>query len=87
MLFLPFVTADYIEGTGDWSILDEQIAFIELEPLGTEEHDRYAEAQVTEEKACLYDHCVRAIERAMKFGSRGLPLMRAVGMMVWIRSE
>jgi cyclic beta-1,2-glucan synthetase len=75
LLFLPFVTADYIEGTGDWSILDEQIAFIELEPLGTEEHDRYAEAQVTEEKACLYDHCVRAIERAMKFGSRGLPLM------------
>jgi cyclic beta-1,2-glucan synthetase len=75
LLFLPFVTADYIEGTGDWGILDEQVGFLESEPLKPEEHDRYSVPAVSEETACIYDHCVRAIERSMQFGSHGLPLM------------
>jgi cellobiose phosphorylase len=75
LLFLPFVTSDYIEGTGDWSILDEQAGFLESEPLKPEEHDRYDLPAISEEKACIYDHCVRAIEHAMQFGSHGLPLM------------
>ena len=32
LLFLPFVTADYIEKTADWGILDELVAFLEDEP-------------------------------------------------------
>ncbi|HHY81107.1 MAG TPA: glycosyl transferase, partial [Clostridiales bacterium] len=75
LLFLPFVTVDYIEKTGDWSILDELVGFIDDQPLSQEEPDRYSVPQITEEKTCLYDHCIRAIEKAMNFGSHGLPLM------------
>lgn len=75
LLFLPFVTADYIEKTGDWAILDELAGFLEDEPLQPDEHDRYSIPQVAESKTCLYDHCIRSIEKAMQFGSHGLPLM------------
>ncbi len=75
LLFLPFVTSDYIEKTDDWSILDEVVGFLEDEPLKPDEHDRYSIPQVSEVKTSVYDHCIRAIERAMKFGSHGLPLM------------
>jgi cyclic beta-1,2-glucan synthetase len=75
LLFLPFVTADYIEKTADWGILDELVAFLEDEPLQPDEHDRYSIPQVSEVKTSIYDHCIRAIERAMRLGSHGLPLM------------
>jgi cellobiose phosphorylase len=75
LLFLPFVTADYIEGTGDWSILEEPVSFLQAESLEPDEYDRYAVLQISEDKACVYDHCIRALERAMQFGSHGLPLM------------
>ena len=46
LLFLPFVTCEYIERTGDWSILDELVGFIEDEPLKPEEYDRYSTPRV-----------------------------------------
>ena len=75
LLFLPYVTADYIEKTGDLAILDELAGFLEDEPLKPDEHDRYSIPQVAEVKTCLYDHCVRSIEKTMQFGDHGLPLM------------
>jgi cyclic beta-1,2-glucan synthetase len=75
LLFLPFVTCEYIERTGDWSILDELVGFIEDEPLKPEEYDRYSTPRVSDEKTSIYDHCIRAIEKALNFGSHGLPLM------------
>lgn len=75
LLFLPYVTGDYIQKTGDWSILDEQVSFLDDDPLGPNEHDRYKIPRVTEEKADIYNHCIRAIRRAMRFGKHGLPLI------------
>jgi cyclic beta-1,2-glucan synthetase len=75
LLFLPFVTTDYIERTGDWSVLDEIVSYLEDEPLQPNEHDRFSIPRVSEEKGSIYDHCVRAIGKAMNFGERGLPLM------------
>ncbi len=75
LLFLPYVTADYIAITGDLSILDEQVSFLEDEPLKPDEHERYNIPKVSVEKADLYDHCIRAIEKALCFGSHNLPLI------------
>lgn len=75
LLFLPFVTADYIEGSGDWSILDQDVNYIEDDPLGPNEHDRYRIPKVSNEKANIYQHCIKSIERSMQFGSNGLPLI------------
>ncbi|NLC43477.1 MAG: glycosyl transferase, partial [Clostridiales bacterium] len=75
LLFLPYVTSDYIERTGDWTVLDEVVNYLEDELLEPDEHDRFSIPKVSEEKGSIYDHCIRSIEKAMNFGSRGLPLM------------
>ncbi|HWQ06049.1 MAG TPA: glucoamylase family protein [Feifaniaceae bacterium] len=74
-LWLPFVTAEYVRITGDSSILQETIPFIRGAALMELERERYEKAVVSSEKATLYEHCLRAIYRALRFGEHGLPLM------------
>ena len=50
LLFLPHVTAGYIEITGDTSILDETVHFIEDEPLKQGESERYNIPNISDQK-------------------------------------
>jgi cyclic beta-1,2-glucan synthetase len=75
LLWLPFVTIDYIKNTGDYSILKEEAGFLKDEPLSDGEDERYKISEASEEKATIYEHCVRAIERGLKFGPHNIPLM------------
>lgn len=75
LLWLPYVTSEYIRITGDIDILNVQVPFVSAETLSEVEDERYCKPSVTEETASLYDHCVRAIEHSMKFGVHGLPLI------------
>jgi cellobiose phosphorylase len=75
LLWLPYVTADYIEHTGDVSVLDERTPFLDQGLLGEGEDERYAIPVVTNNWATVYEHCVRAIDRSLKFGQHGLPLI------------
>lgn len=74
-LWLPYVTADYIGCTDDWSVLDEVSSFLEADPLPVDEDEKYFVPGISAEKDTIYIHCVRAIENALKFGEHGLPLM------------
>jgi len=74
-LWLPYVTSDYIERTGDWSVLDENTGFLEDDPLPVHEDERYNIPRISEEKDTVYGHCIRAIENGLEFGRHGLPLM------------
>ncbi len=75
LLWLPFVTADYITATGDASILMEKTPFLKAEPLRPEETDRYSQFDSTTELHTLYEHCRRAIAKGSTAGIHGLPLM------------
>ena len=75
LLWLPFVTADYIEHTGDYSVLDEQTPYLDQELLGEDEDERYSVPKVTDVLGSVYEHCVRAIDKSLKFGRNGLPLI------------
>jgi cyclic beta-1,2-glucan synthetase len=75
LLWLPFVTAYYIETTGDRQILDEQLPFLQAPLLAPDQEDMYSTPTVTEEMGTLYEHCLRAIERGTTAGAHGLPLM------------
>lgn len=75
LLWLPYVTADYIEHTGDLSILDEKTPFLQQEILKAEEDERYAVPIVTDNLATVYEHCIRAIDYSLRFGQHGLPLI------------
>ncbi|NMC95891.1 MAG: cyclic beta 1-2 glucan synthetase, partial [Deltaproteobacteria bacterium] len=74
-LWLPLTTCCYISRTGDQGILDEIIPFINGRPLNREEDSYYDLPVRSPEKANLYEHCLRAIKRGLRFGEHGLPLM------------
>ena len=74
-LWLPYVTCQYVSCVADTGVLEEKIAFLESRPLKPEEEAYYDLPNRSEESATLYQHCVRAIERGLKFGEHGLPLM------------
>lgn len=74
LVWLAYVTAQYVKKTGDKAILHEEIPFLKDAPLEAED-ERYGFAQISEKQADLYTHCVLAMDRALKRGSHGLPLM------------
>ncbi len=74
-LWLPMATCRYALTTGDTGVLDESIHFLEGRPVNAEEDSYYDLPSRSSEKASLYEHCVRAIERGLRFGEHGLPLM------------
>ncbi len=75
LLWLPYVTALYIEATGDLGILDEKIPFRHASPLAEGEDERYGEYPQTETSFSLMEHCLRAIEKGATTGPHGLPLI------------
>ncbi|MDL2206450.1 DUF3131 domain-containing protein [Eubacteriales bacterium OttesenSCG-928-N13] len=75
LLFLPYVTRQYVTETGDMSVLSEQVPYLSAEELPEGAHDCYQTPAVSELVEPLHQHCMRAIRRACRFGAHGLPLM------------
>jgi len=75
LLWLIYTVCRYVEHTEDNSIWDEIVPFITDDPLEPGQNERYARTRESEEKASLYNHCIRAIERSLAFGSHSLPLI------------
>lgn len=75
LLWLPFVTAQYVRVTNDLSILQESIPFLKGPLLADHEHEAYFIPEVSEESAPLLEHCRRAIYKGNTAGPQGLPLI------------
>ena len=68
-------TAQYIRRTGDYSILNEKAPYLEDEPLREGEDERYTIVNNSPTEGTIYEHCIRAIEKGLKFGEHNIPLM------------
>ena len=73
LLWLVFLTIEYIRFTGDKSILDIETHFLKGENLKEGEDEKYDKYLESEELGSIYSHCIRAIERSLNFGENGLP--------------
>ena len=75
LAWLPFVTDHYVKVTGDIKVWDEIAPYLEMRPLEPHEHEVYDRPISGDTTGTLYDHCVRALDRACTRGAHALPLM------------
>jgi cyclic beta-1,2-glucan synthetase len=74
-LWLPYATAQYIEVTGDFDVLDELVPFLNGAVLRRDEHESFFQPTISKDEEPLYEHCARALETSLTIGVHGLPLI------------
>ncbi len=75
LLWLPYLTDHYLQTTGDETVLQESLPFIEGPLLGPDEDEEYMKPEISKRGATVFEHCCLAIDKSLTRGEHGLPLM------------
>lgn len=73
-LWLCAAVTQYCNVTDDYGILDTLLPFLDAEPLGENERQRYFEPAKSERRATLHSHILTCLNAANKLGRHGLCL-------------
>jgi cyclic beta-1,2-glucan synthetase len=75
LLWLPYAAAIYVARTGDHTLFEEVVPFLEAPALADDQNEMYGLPSVSQTSASVFEHSIRAIERSLKYGAHGLPLI------------
>ena len=75
LLWLPYVSLHYLQATGDATVLDESLPFIEGPTIADGAEDAYYVPGVGAQSVSVFEHAARTIDRSLRVGTHGLPLM------------
>ena len=75
LLWLVHACVHYLRATGDATLLDQQVPFIEGAGIPDGAEDAYYTPTVSVLDASVYEHCARALDKSLRVGVHGLPLM------------
>ncbi len=73
LLWLVYVTIEYVYFTGDKQILEIQTPYLKGNILEEGQDEKYDKYEVGEKTETVYDHCIKAIEKSLQFGEHGIP--------------
>lgn len=73
LLWLPYAVFEYVKFSGDKEILNEQIEYLVGDDLKENEVEVYNLYFASDIKESLYEHCLKAINKACDFGENGFP--------------
>ncbi|HUU45251.1 MAG TPA: glucoamylase family protein [Acidobacteriota bacterium] len=76
-LWLPYAAVHYLKTTDNWSVLEQEIPWLEGDVLDKDQQEAYFEPEESSERATLYEHCARALDCSLAVGRHGLPLIGA----------
>ena len=75
-VWLGYGVARYIAVSGDPSILDETLPFLEGPALAPGAHDAFFLPDVSDQTATVFEHCARGLDQAIALtGANGMPLI------------
>ena len=72
LLFLPYVACAYAKTTGDYDVFQEKATYLKSAEIPACNEDLYMDFEDSEVSEALYMHCIRAIDRSLELGDKGL---------------
>src|ERR1700684_3326609 len=75
LLWLPYAVIHFIEATGDMTVLEDQVPFVEGDLLAEGQNESYFQPRISQNRATIFEHCASALDHSLSVGVHGLPLM------------
>ncbi|MEO0003864.1 MAG: hypothetical protein RLZZ22_1556 [Pseudomonadota bacterium] len=75
LLWLPHACLHYLRATDDLNLLDQNLPFLEGPAIPEQAEDWYGVPTVSAQQASVYEHCALTLDRSLRVGAHGLPLM------------
>ncbi|MDC6171447.1 GH36-type glycosyl hydrolase domain-containing protein, partial [Paucibacter sp. XJ19-41] len=75
LLWLPHACVHYLRASGDAALLEQRLPFLEGAAIPEGAEDAYYTPAVSSHKSSVYEHAALALDRSLRVGVHGLPLM------------